>query len=39
VTRIATDDRGVLRHWIVMLPDWPMGQVDAGLLRALALDA
>lgn len=37
VTRVATIDRGTLEQRIGALPDWLMGQVDAGLERALAL--
>jgi len=37
VTQIATIDRGSLEKRIGSLPDWLMTEVDAGLVRALAL--
>lgn len=37
VTQIATIDREALEERLTTLPDWLMGQVDAGLRRALAL--
>jgi mRNA interferase MazF len=37
VTQLATIDRGAIEEHIGSLPDWLMGEVDAGLARALAL--
>jgi len=37
VTQIATIDRTALEERIGALPDWLVAQVDAGLVRALAL--
>jgi mRNA interferase MazF len=37
VTQLATVDRATLEARVATLPDWLMGQVDAGLRRALAL--
>jgi mRNA interferase MazF len=39
VTQLATIDRAVVERRIAALPGWLMAQVDAGLSRALALDA
>ena len=37
VTQLATVDRTTIEERLGLLPDWLMGQVDAGLRRALAL--
>jgi mRNA-degrading endonuclease toxin of MazEF toxin-antitoxin module len=37
VTQVATIDRNTLEDRIGLLPDWLLGQVDAGLQRALGL--
>ena len=37
VTQIATIDRAALEDRVGVLPDWLLAQVDAGLMRALAL--
>lgn len=37
VTQLATIDRGAIEKRIGSLPDWLMGEVDAGLARAFAL--
>jgi mRNA interferase MazF len=37
VTHVATIDRSTLEQRLGALPDWLMAQVDAGLIRALAL--
>jgi len=37
VTQIATIDRLALEEHLGTLPDWLIAQIDAGILRALAL--
>ena len=37
VTQIATIDRVALEEHLGTLPDWLIAQIDAGILRALAL--
>lgn len=37
VTQVATIDREALEERVGVLPEWVRAQVDAGLLRALAL--
>ena len=37
ITQVATVDRNTLEERIGLLPDWLLGQVDAGLQRALGL--
>jgi len=37
VTQIATVDRAALERRVGSLPDWLLGQVDAGIQRALGL--
>lgn len=39
VTQIATVDRLALEEHLGTLPDWLIAQIDAGILRALALNS